>query len=515
MNRKDSRTKNTIRNMSAGIVSKFLSLIIPFIIRTIVLHELGANYVGISSLFSSILQVLSVAELGFSSAIVFSLYKPIAENDIEEVCEWLTLYKKVYYIVGTIVLLGGVAVLPMLPSLINGGYPENLNIYLLYGIYLINTVLSYFVYSYKRVILIAYQRRDILSNIELVISILRSAIQIIILIVYKNYYLYIILLPIFTLVTNIVVNLATKKYWPEIICKQKINKIKIGLIKDQVKGVAIGKFSLVARNAFDSIILSVTCGLTAVTIYSNYYFVFSSIGAILAVINLAMSASVGNSLVTESLQKNYYDHNKFDFYYMWIAGWCATCLFCLYQPFMEIWVGTSLVAPFKTMILFVIYFYINQLAQIRSIYSEAAGLWWNFRYITLGEMIANILLNFILGFFFEMNGILLATIITAFFSSFIGLTIITFKTFFKITPMRYYFNNFIYMCVTSIAIYITYNICNLINMGLIGFILKTCICAFVPNVVYLIIYLCVPGYRHYLLEMIKSILIKKERIYND
>ena len=194
---------------------------------------------------------------------------------------------------------------------------------------------------------------------------------------------------------------------------------------------------------------------------------------------------------------------------MWIVGWCTVCLFVLYQPFMRLWVGERLTSSFLTMVLFCIYFYINRLSEVRALYSEAAGLWWKFRYVTIAEMIANFLLNIILGYFFQMNGILIATIITATLSSYIFITIITFKEYFQNKPFLYYLSNSFYMLVVFFVAVITYYICNniisIINIenAYIGLIIRLFICIVVPNTLFLLIYYSLPRFRGYINSVIK------------
>lgn len=491
---KNNRTANTTRNIIFGLISRIVNLILPFIIRTIILRKLGAEYTGLGSLFTSILQVLSVAELGFSSAIVFSLYKPVAEDDTDEICALLLLYKRIYQIVGSVIFGAGILLLPFLNIFIKGGYPSDINIYILYIIYLLNTVVSYFAFGYKNVIFVAYQKQNIISKVEISINFIRSIIQIVVLVICSNYYLYIIWLPMFTIVSNVLIGILSRKYYPELVCKGKVQKEKFKNISKQIKGIAIGRLSLTARNSFDSIILSMLCGLVPVAIYSNYYYVFSSVGAILGVLLQGMAASVGNSIVTETVEKNYDDHNKFDFYYSWIVSWCFVCLLCLYQPFMKLWAGEDLIFPFHTMILFCVYFYVNQLAQVRSVYSEAVGLWWEFRYISVIEMFSNLFLNLILGWLIGVDGIIFATIITAFFSSFIAVTIITFKKYFNCSAQRYFLNSFIYVIVTIISGGITFVMCSLVKLnGINELIVRFIICVFVPN----IIFFCFYKYRYW------------------
>lgn len=510
-----TRTENTVRNMIHGFVNKGVTLVMPFVTRTVVIYQLGANYTGVDSLFTSILQILNVAELGFSSAVMFSLYKPIAENNKKEIREWLALYRRIYHIVGTVILCTGLGIFPCLKFMIKGNYPEDINIYILFSLYLLNSVIRYFTFSYKEVLLIGYQRRDILSNIELIVILLRNTFQLITLVVFKNFYVYLIWTLVATLATNIVVAAITGKKYPDLMRGNSINVDKVKTVSNHVKGIAIGKVSLMARNSFGNIILSAKCGLIFVTIYSNYYFVFGAISQILFVIITSMAASVGNSLVTESVAKNYEDHNKFDFIYMWIVGWCTVCLFCLYQPFMKLWVGDKLVASFSTMFLFCLYFYVSQLAQIRSTYSEAAGLWWRCRYVVIVDMGANIVLNVILGSYYGMNGILIASIITAFLSSFIATSIITFNIYFQRNIGEYFKNNAVYFAVTLLAISVTSGIIVFVeDDGFYGLALKGIICIIIPNILYAAIYSFVPNYREMIIWGLNQIKImqKKQRI---
>ena len=178
MSLKSDRIKNTRRNAIWGIVNKFITILLPFITRTVLIYVLGVEYVGINGLFSSILQVLSLAELGFSSAIVYSMYKPLAENDNDVVCALLQFYKKIYRCIGSIVLIIGVALIPFLKYLISGSCPSDVNIYVVYIIYLLNTSCSYFLFAYKKSLLSAVQRQDIISKVAMINKIISSFIHV-------------------------------------------------------------------------------------------------------------------------------------------------------------------------------------------------------------------------------------------------------------------------------------------------------------------------------------------------
>lgn len=501
----NSRTLNAKRNILSGMVNRFVVLGLPFIIRTILIRELGAEYAGLSTLFTAILQVLNMAELGFSSAVVFSLYKPMAEDDKNAICALMMFYRKIYRIVGIVILLAGTAVMPFLKFLIKGSYPDSINLYLLFAIYLINTVFSYLAFAYKNVLLSASQRQDIISNISSVLDALKCIIQIIVLIIWKNYYAYIIWNVVFTVANNLVVAYITKKKFPKLQCKGIIEADKKREIVKQMKGLAIGQISKTARNSLDSIILSVFCGLIDVTIYGNYYYVFSAVLGFYVVIIQSISAGVGNSIAVESVGKNYEDFKKFNYYLSWIGGWCTISMLCLYQPFMSLWVGKELMATFGIMILFCIYFYIMQMGQIRSVYANAAGLWWEFRWLEIIEMASNLILNVFLGWKFGMAGIVWATIITVFFFSIVGSTIVTFRLYFKRSPAEYFIYCAVYCAVILVAAYLTYLICGMVTIGgILGLGMKLCIVAILPNCMILIISMMNKRHRCYLLTLSKN-----------
>ena len=487
----ETRTKNTKRNIVSGLLKQLVSIVLPFIARTIIIYVLGAEYQGLSGLFTSVLQVLNLSDLGFSTAVTFILYKPIANGDNTAVKAILNFLRRVYYIVGTVILVIGCVILPFLPYLIAGDVPSNVNIYILFGVYLFNAVISYFLFAYKNTLFSAMQRVDVVNNIYTVTNICIKLIQIISLLTLKNYYAYTIIIPAGTIVNNLLVQYFSKKYYPHLLPSGNISaETKTEVIK-QVKAVFIGNVGDVARNSFDNIVLSSLLGLVAVAIYDNYYYIFSAIYGVLLVIMGAMKASVGNSLVTESVDKNYQDFIKFTFIFMWIVGWCTIALFCLYQPFMLIWMrdDKTMLLPFVDVLLLCIYFYLINMNNTRNLYLEGKGLFYECRIWFVMEALSNLVLNFALGYFLGITGIILATILTIFIFNFITRTQVVFKNYFRISPKRFYCQHSIYFILTAIIAFCTYLICNFINIvGVLGLILKTIVVMIFPNIFYLLLY---------------------------
>lgn len=485
-----NRIKNTKRNAVWGMVEKVISLALPFVLRTIIIKELGESVLGLNSLFTSLLQVLNMAELGFSNAIIYNMYKPVAENDTDIICALMNLYRKVYYVIGVIVLLIGLVLVPFLPQLIKGTVPEGYNLYVLYAINLFNTVISYFLFAYKNCLLNAYHRNDIISKVRTLTLFFQYAYQFFVLLVFKDYYLYLIILPIITIANNIINAYIVTKLFPEYKCRGKLSKSKIEDIKLNVSGLMIGKICLVSRNSFDSIFVSAFLGLTSVAMYTNYYYIISAVNIFLSVITESMRAGIGNSIVTETVEKNYHDFRVFYMGYAWLSGWCTICLLCLFQPFMKLWMGESLMFPYTTVVLFAVYFYSLKLGDIRSVYSNSTGLFWQSRHYVIIEAISNVVLNYVFVKIWGVNGIIVATNLTIIFINFVWGTIVIFKYYFvNESFIRFVGEQFSYFLVNAMVAGVTIYICKMVVIGdIIGFIIKIAICITVPNLLFLLVY---------------------------
>ena len=485
-----SRTKNATRNIISGLISKMVYLVFPFIIRSVIIQTLGSEYLGLSSLFTSILQVLNLAEMGFSGAIIYSMYKPIAERDMVTVCGLMNLYKKIYRIIGIIILLIGLAIMPFLPNLIEGNVPVGANIYMLYMLYLFNTVSTYFLFAYKGALLNAYQRNDIASNIYTLTGFLRFIGQIVVLLVFKNYYVYVIVQCITSILNNIVVAIVVKQKYPKCVCCGEVSKEQKKDIRKKVTGIMIQKICITTRNSFDSIFISSMVGLTAVAIYSNYYMIMVAVASIIGILASSIKASVGNSIVTESVEKNYNDMNKFNFVYMWISGWLTVCLVCLYQPLMEMWMGGDNMFSYAIVILFCIYFYSLECGEIRFVYTEAKGLWYENKHYDILEAILNIVLNLVLGHFFGVYGIIIGTLLSLLIINFGCGSRVLFKYYFTSQKVSEYFlRHGLYALVTVIICVITYFVCSMVRFdGVLGFTIKGFICIGLPKILYIVAY---------------------------
>ncbi len=482
--------QNAKRNMIWGLAERIIVTFLPFVVRTLFIYILGSEILGLNGLFTSIFNILNIAELGFSNAVIYNMYKPIAENDTDKVCALMKFYKTIYRVIGLTVWGIGLLLIPFLPKLINGSVPDGYNLYVLYIINLFNTGIGYFLFAYKTCLLYVHQRNDIKSRVSVLMNILTSFLQISILLTIKNYYVYVCVIPVITITSNIINAAIATKMYPQYKCRGSLSRDDLGGIKKNVLGLMIGKICMVSRNSFDSIFLSAFLGLTTVAMYNNYYYIMSSIIAILALVHSAINAGVGNRVALNSVEQNHKDFQTVTFLYMWISGWCTVCMLCLYQPFMQLWVGEKLMFPFVIVVQLCCYFYSLTLGDMRSIYSNSSGLFWQGRFYVIVEAILNIVLNYFLGKRFGVRGIIAATNLTILFINFIWGSLILYKYYFvNMDVKRYFLSHALYACVTAAISVITYSATRLISLnGFGGLIIKGIICLVIPNACYYFAY---------------------------
>lgn len=511
------RTKNSIRNILFGYINRLLCMLCPFFIRTVMIHTLGTEYLGLNSLFSSILQVLNLAELGFSSAIVFNMYKPIANNDTVIICALLSIYRKIYRIVGIVILVLGIFIMPFLNIFIAGTYPKNVNLYVIYFIYLLNTVLSYELFAYKSALLEAHQRTDIESNLASLTNSFMYIIQIVVLICFKNYYMYLIIMPVFTVILNFIRAFIVKRQFPEYFPKGNSDKKLQSEIFIKVKALIIYKVGNVVSNAVDNLVISAFLGLNILAVYNNYYYIISALFSFLMIYYNAVKAGIGNSIILHSIEKNYKDFESFFFAQSWIVGWVSICLLCLFQDFMAVWMGEKLLLPYKLVILFVIYFYTWKIHDVVHTYKDALGMWEEDKYRPLISSGINLLGNLILVKFIGLYGIVLSTIISETFVTMPWAPSVLYKMYFKKRTKIYYLQLLKYVAGNFTAGIFTFIICWFIPVNsIVQLAVKTIICIIIPNIIFLYIYR-----NNENLQKIKSVLINpilnhfKKNYYSD
>ncbi len=487
---KIERTKNATRNVIVGLSLKIYQIIVPFLMRTAMIYLIGIQYLGLNSLFASVIQVLNLAELGVGSAMIYSMYKPIAEDDTKMICALMNLYKLYYRVIGFVIAVIGCLLTPFIPKLITGNVPRGINIYILYLLNLGVTVLSYWLFAYKNSILQAHQRVDIVSKVTLVTSTIQYCFQLFVLCFFKNYYLYVIVLLVTQAMTNIITAIYADKLYPQFKPIGRITKEQKKAINGRIVDLFTSKIGGIIYDSADTIVISSFLGLTTLAVYQNYFFILNAIMSLIAVVFAACTAGIGNSIVVETKEKNFKDLNKFTFIICWIAGFCSVCLICLYQPFMELWVGKELMFSFSAVICFVVYFFVRQLNSLFNLYKDASGMWHEDRFRPLIAALTNLVLNLILVQFIGIYGILLSTVIAIVCVGMPWLLHNLFTIIFERKHLYEYLRNLLFYCViVFISCIITYFLCSKIKTNIIMTLFIRCvICIIVPNSIYLFCY---------------------------
>ena len=511
---KIERTKNASRNIFYGVILKAYQILFPFIMRTAIIYILGTQYLGLNSLFSSILQVLNLAELGVGSAMVYSMYKPIAEDDKDTICALMLLYKKYYRIIGLVILAGGMLLLPFLPRLVKTDtIPANIDIYILYGLNLATTVLTYWLFAYKNCLLSAFQRTEIQSKINLTVSTVSYVVQLAVLYFLHSFYAYTCVSLVTTVCNNLVTAKIVNSIFPSYKPKGDLSKKEIDSINQRIRDLFTAKLGGTIVGSADTIVISAFLGLTILAVYQNYYFIMHSLIGVITVGFSSITAGIGNSLVIETEGKNYNDFRKFALLVNWIATVCISCLMSLYQPFIELWVGKELLLDYRFVLLFCVYFYVFIVQQLACVYKDAGGIWNKDKYRPLVSGIVNLILNLSFVKKWGLYAIILSTIISYIAVAMPWLIVNVFTTVFHNGGKEYTLFIIKGFGISFLVGGLCYLPCSLVHgIPLVEIVVRFLICIVVSNSLLVILYRR-NKYYDSMLELIDVVLKRKAHYF--
>ncbi|MCI6188576.1 MAG: oligosaccharide flippase family protein, partial [Clostridium sp.] len=404
----------------------------------------------------------------------------------------MKLYKIYYRFIGLVIAVIGLVLLPFIPKLIHSDLPSGMNIYILYLLNLAATVLSYWLFAYKNSLLQAHQRNDITSKVTLCTNTIQYALQLIVIIFIKNYYLFVIVALFTQALTNIVTAIVVTKLYPGYNPKGDLDKSLIKDINQRIKDLFTSKLGGVIVSSVDTIVISAFLGLTVLAVYQNYYFILTSVIGFVTIVFNACTAGIGNSIILETKEKNFNDLNKFTFIISWIAGFCTTCFLCLFQPFMDVWVKKeSLKLDFSAVIYFCIYYFVFEINQVLCTYKDSAGIWHEDKFRPLVTAICNLIMNLIMVQFWGIYGVLLSTVLATLFIGMPWLLHNLFTILFERKYLRKYLNKLLYyVIIVLIGCVLTYTTCIYLpfKSKWIVLIARAIICCIIPNVLYFIVY---------------------------
>lgn len=500
-----SRSQKSIKNISAALIGQSFGLIISFVARIVFIRILGTEYLGLNGLFSNILTILSLAELGIGEAITYSLYKPLSESNIEKCKMIMNFYKKTYIAVGCIILVLGLTITPALPFLISN-MPDIKNINLIYILFVINTSCSYF-FSYKRNLIIADQNKYITIIYRYLFYFILNIIQIIYLIKFRDYIGFLIIQILFTLLENISVSIKANKMYYYLKDKNisPLDKKSKNQIIRNTKAMMMHKIGGVIVDSTDNLLLSSFVGLTAVGLYSNYYLIISALNTIFKQFFGSINASIGNLIVSSSEEKAYSIFKKIFFANFWIYAMASICLICLFNPFIELWLGKEYLLEFNVVIILVINFFITGMRRTVVAFKEAAGLFYQDRWKAIIEGIVNLIVSIILAIKFGTLGVFLGTLISTLSVCVWFEALVLFKYEFKKSFLDYIKIYVKYIGCTIFIGLVVYSICLMINAkSIITFTVRLVITFIFTNFMIFIIYRKSEEFKYFYEKILKK-----------
>ena len=449
-----SRTESALLNSTFSIISKLTTVLLSFIVRTVFVRVLTKEYLGLNGLFSNIITMLSLVDLGIGIAIPYSLYKPLANKNEDKVNALMRFYKKVYNVIGILVLVIGLSITPFLSLLIKE-MPNIPNINIIYILFVINSSVSYF-FIYKQSLIQSDQKSYIITRISIVVAIIKAIVEMILLLLFKNYILYLSISIIATIAQNIIISWKCDKMYPYI--RKKSNTIiQKEEIKDMIKNIKslfIYRIAMVIVNGTDNVIISKMIGLVEVGLYSNYLMVINAVNNIISQVFSSITASIGNFIVTKRKNESEKLFHNISFCSFYIYGVCSICLITLLNPFIEWWLGSDYLLPFATTFVLGLNVYVLGMQNVAVSFRTAYGLFWEARYRPIATVIVNIVTSIILAKWIGITGVFVGTFICRITTTTIFDPLVLYKHGFKKSSKEFFKKYAIYMFVFLITSFI-------------------------------------------------------------
>ena len=508
----DSRSVNFSKNASFAMIAEMSSLLLSFLVRFFFVRSLAIEYLGIGGLFTSIINILSLAELGVGNAIVYSLYKPLAENDIEKIKSLIGYYKKVYNSIGCIIIVIGIALIPFLDLFIkerpNIAYSEFIVIYLLT---ILNTSVLYFL-RYRVSIFSANQQGHIVKKNYIFFSTLSSITQIVILIYFHNYILYLIVSIVYSFLTNFVLSIRAKKQYPFLKEKAiKLDKDSSDQIKKNTFALLVYKVGNVIYSSLDTFLVSKFFGIIQVGIYSNYHFIISLSDRLFTSVLGTLTPSLGNLMATsEDSAKNNRVFSSLQLIFYWISTYLSVGMIVLFNPLIEMLFGKSYLFGTPIVIALVISITVNNFQSPCNLMRDASGLFKHGKFSRLIMSLLNLVFSIILINYWGIVGIIAGTIISSILTCVWYDPYIIHKYAIKDSLVKYFAKYIMHWILFGILAIV----CNYLYVyigigGLLGFIIGALLVTVIVNLTMLLIFFKNPTFK-YVISLIKEVLSKKK-----
>ena len=407
-----NRTGRSARNFLFTLLSNAAAVLIGLAAQKIFIMILGLEYSGLNGLFSNVITMLSIADLGIGEAVVFHMYRPLEENDRDTVCALMDFYKKAFRVVALVIAAVGICLIPVLPYIAK---TENTSIHLtpVYLIFLLDVVFSYLL-SYKRSMLYADQKNYIVNIVHMAYLLLMNTGQLLMVLFTHNYYLYLLVKLFFRILENVVIIRIVDKSYPylsEGASKPLSAEIRAD-IKKKVGALFFHKVGTFCVNGTDNILISTFLGLTVTGLYNNYFLVIDAVTKLFGPAISALTPSVGHLLVEAGSDRLFGVFRKIRFMNFWIACFAATSLLVMVQPFVSLWFGPQYLLEVPVIMLLAFQLFQTLMRGSYNAFQDAAGIFYENRFVPLAESALNLISSLILLHVFGLAGVFMGTIIS-------------------------------------------------------------------------------------------------------
>lgn len=484
MANKRSRTRNSLLSLFTGIGGQILNEALRFITRTVFIYTLGKMFLGINGLFSEIMAMLSLTNLGVGTAIIYRLYKPIAENDGHHVRVLLKFYKRAYQIIGVAILILGLCLLPFLQVLIKD-YDRlgsiGLNAEVVYLLFLGQSVVSYFFFAYRNCVFSADQKQYIINAVNIITSIVTAVVQIAVLYLWQDFIIYLLVGIIDGLLKNIVIAVMAYQQYPIYFQKESdsLPKTEIKLMLKDCGALLVYKISVVVNKSTGNLILSTFIGLAIVGLYSNYVMIYASATMLIGQILSAIKGSLGNLFATSTTENKYFFFEVTNFAAILVAGTIGVIIALCSNEMIGLWIGADYVLsqPFSILVGIEVLTYAMQLnlGQVRTVAGLFRQMWIRPVVSMLVTLVSTIILVQYIGIYAVPLGIILGRTVI-----FAADPVVLHKIGFNnIKPVSsYYSRNIRYIIVITLIGVIDYYLCKIVmpGCGWISVIIHAIIC---------------------------------------
>ena len=519
----NSRSQNSIKNASSEIIVRLLTAGSKFILRTVFIYTLGIQYNGVAGLFNDILFMFSLAELGINRAIAFALYKPLANKDEDAIARIMKFYKVVYRIIAGVIMLAGVLMLPFLQYLVKDVPDIKESIHLIFILFVIQSASSY-LFIYKATLLEANQQKRIVSYVNIVATIVQVICESAILIIFKEYLLYLVFSIVCTLAKNIVISYLAEKQFP--VLKKKavgpLTKAEAKQIKADIGATAIYNVSNVAVQTTDTIVTAAFFPTTIVGILSNYRLITNTLNTLISQISASCVPSIGNLAVTATKERLHQLHNQLSFIMFMIGNFVSATLIAILNPFIEhIWLDEQYLFIMPTVIVIVFNLYLCVMQYPNTAYRNSNGLFVQGRLRPAVMAVINVVLSVALATVFSkygsqwgVFGILLATPLARLFTETWFDPRVVYKHVFKAKMGKYFASRLLYFLVTVASCFATYFVAQWLTSMLsitnvyLSFVVGLVCSCIVPNVLMLLVFFKTNIFKESV-GMVLSALLKK------